>query len=368
MGNKSLVLVADDDQSINQLLVHALALKFNVQSSYSGTETLQFCAKQIPDVILLDVNLGDVDGREICKKLKKQHGDKAPLILFISGDSNQESVINCFEHGADDFIAKPFSPPQVLAKVEALVKYHDVIVDLQCQSKELSSLITTTMSQASSYGASLQMVKELNHAFTEAEIAQTVFQFLESQGLHAAIYFRQNNQSLFFDQSGKDCSPIVKEVFELIHNKKRIQKFGNRLMVSDHHSSILVLDPPQDDDESYGIFIDIITVIIEALEARFIAFLREKELQILNRELSNVISQISIDVKKVDKDKKQLLEDIIAQIGLSFHKLDLTIEQEEYFTKLMEKTLASHDQNNTALTGLQNKLQSLVNEMEALLK
>ena len=367
MADKKKILVADDDQGINLLLVNSLSQKFDVHSAFSGAGALSECAIHKFDLVLLDVNLGDINGKEVCKTLKNNEAEKPPLVIFISGDQDQENIISCFENGADDFIAKPFSPLQVLTKVEALLKYDVMIESLQSQSQELTSLVTTTMSQAFSYGSSLQMVKQLNHANSESEIAQTVFSFLASQGLHAAIYLVNDKNTSCFDQTSTVCSPIVKEVFELTHNKQRIKNLGNRLMVSDTHCSILVLDPPKSDEEAYGIFIDIITVVIEAVEARFIGFLREQELKSLNKELSLVISQINTDVEQVRQDKQQLMDDIIMQIGLSFHKLDFTIEQEEYFTKLMEQTLLSHDENNNVLMTLQGRLQTLVNEMKTLL-
>lgn len=367
MQQKKTILVADDDKGINQLLVNALAQKFNVESAFSGQETLSYCTTQQPDLILLDVNLGDIDGREVCRIIKADYGDQAPLIIFVSADNGQDNIISCFENGADDFIAKPISPVQVVGKVEALLKYDTLIDSLQSKSAELTDLVTTTMSQASSYGQSLQMVKQLNHCNSEEEIADVVFGFLGSQGLHAAIYFTKESESLCFDQKSKVCSPIVREVFELAHNKQRIKKLGGRLLVSDTHCSVLVMNPPADESDQYSIFIDIIAVIIEALEARYIGYLREQELHVLNSELSSVISQLSVDIESVRKDRQKLMDDIIMQIGLSFHQLDLTIEQEEYFTKLMEETLLNHDQNNDVLMTLQDKLKSLVSEMKSLL-
>lgn len=367
MDNKKTILVADDDNGINQLLVNALATKFNVDSAISGEETLAYCSKNKPDLILLDVNLGDIDGREVCKSIKSQYADQAPLIIFISSDDGQANIISCFENGADDFIAKPFSPVQVVGKVDALLKYHIMIDSLQNRSAELTDLVTTTMSQASSYGQSLQMVKQLNHCNSEDEIAQVVFNYLSSQGLHASIYFVNGDKSHCLDQKSRVCSPIVKEVFELAHNKQRIKKLGGRLLVSDQHCSVLVMNPPDEETEQYSIFIDIIAVIIEALEARYIGYLREVELQSLNTELSSVISQLSVDIESVRKDRQKLMDDIIMQIGLSFHKLDLTIDQEQYFTKLMEETLMNHDENNDVLMSLQDRLKSIVGEMKGLL-
>jgi len=368
MVEKKTILVVDDDQAINLLLVNSLSIKFNAVSAFSGAEAITYCSQHKPNAILLDVNLGDIDGRDVCTTLKNEYGASTPPIIFISGDNAEENVISCFEKGADDFIAKPFSAEQVVRKVDSLLKYNVLINNLKSQSNELSELVTTTMSQASSYGAVLQMVKQLNHCDSEQEIADAIFKFLSSQGLMSAIYFENGDNSVCFDQKARICSPIVKEVFELAHNKKRLYPLGSRLMASDQHCSVLIMNPPGEGTEEYGVFIDVIAVIIEALEARYLGFLRERELENLHYELTEVIFELHESVEDVRSKKQKLIDDIVLRISLSFHQLDMSEEQEDFFSKMLEDTVMTHDDNNNVIMSLQKKLSALVSDITELVK
>ena len=368
MVDKKTILVVDDDEAINSLLVNTLSIKYKVDSVFCGMKAIAYCGNQRPDAILLDVNLGDIDGRLVCETLQHEFGDKTPPIVFISGDDTEQNVISCFERGGDDFIAKPFSPEQLIRKVDALLRYRVMINNLQLQSDELSELVTTTMSQASSYGAVLHMVKQLNYCDSEQEIAEEIFKFLASQGLMSAIYFVSGQSSNCFDQKSKICSPIVKEVFELAHNKRRLYKLGNRLITSDEHCSLLIMNPPQEASEEYGVFIDVIAVIIEALEARYLAYLRERELSMLHSELSDVIMDLHQSVEDVRAKKQKLIDDIVLRISLSFHQLDMSEEQEDYFNKMLEDTVMTHDDNNNVIMTLQKRLGTLVSAIHELVK
>lgn len=368
-GQNRKVLVVDDDPAISELLVTLLSTKFTGMAvDPDRTNIVDFCKTEQPCCILLDVNLGGQDGRSICQQLKQEFGDFAPPIVFISGDSSRENIISCFDIGADDFIAKPFSAEQVIRKVEALLRYDTLFRNLHNQSEELEELVSSTMSQASSYGAVLNMVKQINLANTELGIAQCVFDFLAGQGLTSAIYFKNLFGSACYDQKAKICSPIVKEVFELAHNRKRLNYLGSRLVVSDKHVSILIKNPPLEGSEQYGIFIDIIAVIIEALEARYLGLLREQRLSKLHTELSGVIHDLHHSVEDVRAKKQKLIDDIVLKISLSFHQLELTEEQEMFFNQMLEDTVMGHDDNNNVIMNLQNKLSSLVEEINELVE
>jgi len=369
VNEKKKVLIVDDDPTISELLIALLSAKFNgVAADPAQVNIIEFCKRENPSCILLDVNLGEHDGRDICLDLKQEFGDLTPPIIFISGDDSKENIISCFDKGADDFIAKPFSSEQVVRKVESLLRYDTLLRTLHNQSEELTELVSSTMSQASSYGAVLTMVKQINIANTEQGIAQCIFDYLASQGLTSSIYFRNLFGSSCYDQKAKICSPIIKEVFELAHNRQRLNKLGTRLVVSDKHVSILIKNPPEEDSEEYGIFIDVIAVIIEALEARYLGLLREQRLSKLHTELSGVIHDLHHSVEDVRAKKQKLIDDIVLRIGLSFHELDMTEEQELFFNKMLEDTVMGHDDNNNVIMNLQNKLSSLVEEINELVE
>ena len=115
----SKILIVDDDQDI--LTVASLLLKMNgfeVDTTCNGNKTIECIKNNEPDLVLLDVNLGNEDGRMICKKLKSNSTtNHIPIVLFSANHDIDKSYSDC---GADDFIAKPFDS---MAFIEALKKH-----------------------------------------------------------------------------------------------------------------------------------------------------------------------------------------------------------------------------------------------------
>src|SRR5437870_5702463 len=113
---KRKILVADDDPAILEALILMLEdAGYEVKTTTNGA-TIQEVYKELPDLILLDIWMSGVDGRDICKQLKHQKKTKHIPIIMISANRDTEDIAK--KAGADDFIAKPFEMKNLLAKVE----------------------------------------------------------------------------------------------------------------------------------------------------------------------------------------------------------------------------------------------------------
>ena len=117
------ILVVDDDESILDAISLVLEEEgYIVETTLKGEETYTKIASFKPDVIVLDVLMSGSDGRQICKRLKKDPIIKRiPVIMISAHPTAKYSVMEC---GADDFLAKPFDTNCLLEKVEKFVKYH----------------------------------------------------------------------------------------------------------------------------------------------------------------------------------------------------------------------------------------------------
>lgn len=111
------VLVVDDDRDILDMVELLLSTKqYTVQSVFNGDEVTQITKTFLPDVILLDVNLGGHDGRIICKQLKTDLISKhIPVILFSATPGLANTYPEC---EASDFLAKPFDADELFEKIE----------------------------------------------------------------------------------------------------------------------------------------------------------------------------------------------------------------------------------------------------------
>lgn len=115
-----LVLVVDDEPAQRALLTYNLeAAGFRVATASDGEEALLLVAEEAPDVILLDWMLPRVSGIEVCRQLKAQKGGGDAAIIMVSARSDESDRVRGLETGADDYITKPYSVNELLARVRA---------------------------------------------------------------------------------------------------------------------------------------------------------------------------------------------------------------------------------------------------------
>ena len=117
------ILVVDDQKDLLELLSMALEQEgYVVQTAASGTEALSMIAAEKPDLILLDIILGDISGIKITTKLKHEaETSHIPIILLTAKDSETDIIVG-LSVGADDYITKPFSTQVLLARMDAVLR------------------------------------------------------------------------------------------------------------------------------------------------------------------------------------------------------------------------------------------------------
>lgn len=120
---KGTVLVIDDERDLIELVRYNLEKEgFDVVGTADGKSGLDVAMRQRPDLILLDLMLPDMDGLEVCQRLHKEARTAAiPIIMLTAKAAEADRVIG-LEVGADDYITKPFSPRELLARVKAVLR------------------------------------------------------------------------------------------------------------------------------------------------------------------------------------------------------------------------------------------------------
>lgn len=114
------ILVADDDPHIRELLIFALRKAgLHTQEVADGEAVLAAVAAHAPDLIILDINMPKLDGLEVCRRLRARH---AVPILFLSSRDDEIDRILGIELGGDDYVVKPFSPREVVARAMAILR------------------------------------------------------------------------------------------------------------------------------------------------------------------------------------------------------------------------------------------------------
>ena len=118
------VLVVDDEKNIVELARLYLTKEgYKVISAADGAEALEKVKAQRPDLVILDIMLPEVDGWEVCRRLRKA-GDDVPIIMLTSRGDDVDRIVG-LELGADDYVVKPFNPRELVARVKAVLRRYE---------------------------------------------------------------------------------------------------------------------------------------------------------------------------------------------------------------------------------------------------
>lgn len=114
------ILVVDDDTKIVELVkLYLVREGYTVLIAYNGVEALKIARESHPDLIILDIMLPGIDGLEVCKTLRAE--SSVPIILLTAKTTEQDRIVG-LDLGADDYVIKPFSPKELVARVRAVFR------------------------------------------------------------------------------------------------------------------------------------------------------------------------------------------------------------------------------------------------------
>ncbi len=147
MDDRARILIIDDERFYIDVLVGLLRTKYQTFVAKSGKEGLELAMNhQTPDLILLDVLMPDMDGYEVCRRLKEDERTRNIPIIFLTVKSEVDDEIRGLELGAVDYIIKPISPPIVLARVAT----HLALAKARCSLQEQNELLEQRVAERTS--------------------------------------------------------------------------------------------------------------------------------------------------------------------------------------------------------------------------
>lgn len=174
------ILVVDDEQKIVNVVKSYLEHSgYEVYTALNGNQAMAVFEKTEPALIILDLMLPDISGEEICKNIRKKSG--VPIIM-LTARADEEDILKGLEIGADDYILKPFSPRQLVARVAAVlrraheipapvvnvIELEDIVVDdMKHEVKKKEEIINLTPNE---YKIFFTMLKYPNKTFTREEL------------------------------------------------------------------------------------------------------------------------------------------------------------------------------------------------------
>ncbi len=120
---KEKILIVEDEKDIVKMLDYNLKKEgFRTLSAHDGEAALDLANREYPDLVILDLMLPGIDGLEVCKALKKESKTAPIPIIMLTAKSQESDKVIGLELGADDYVIKPFSPRELIARIKAVLR------------------------------------------------------------------------------------------------------------------------------------------------------------------------------------------------------------------------------------------------------
>jgi signal transduction histidine kinase len=268
-GRKPVALVADDEPDMQHFLKTELERDYDLIVATDGVQALEKTELFLPDVVLLDMMMPEMDGLDVCKALRAREATAGIPVILLTARADEETKYDALQMGANDFLAKPFSATELHARIKNLVDSHDYQRKLSKQNQALTSAI--------------EQIKE-----TETQLVQS--EKLASLGRMSAGIIHEINNPLNFATTGifalrnktRNFAPEQRAEFEEILNDvdeglKRVRNIVSDLRVFTHPES----GPPET--------VDITEVVTASL--RFLASEWKGKVNIENKIVPGQVAQ-----------------------------------------------------------------------------
>ena len=123
-GDVPVIMVVEDEPAPLQVMQASLTARhYQVVSATSGAAAVELVEVAEPDVMIVDLGLPDIDGIDLCRLLR--HKTNSPIIV-VTADGSEERMVQALDEGADDYVIKPFSMPELLARIAVAIRHHNM--------------------------------------------------------------------------------------------------------------------------------------------------------------------------------------------------------------------------------------------------
>jgi two-component system KDP operon response regulator KdpE len=232
------VLVVEDDRAVARVVAAALRARgYRAITAATGELGLSRVAEELPAVIVLDLRLPDIDGIEVCRRIRSW--SDVPIIVLTAEGSDQRKVL-ALDEGADDYVTKPFSMPELLARVRVAMRHRQALGRVDAKVLEVGDLrIDVPRREVTVAGRGIDLTP------TEFDFLTLLARYPGRVLTHKAIL-----DAIWGPEFTKEIQYV--RVFANTIRKKLADDPGHPRLVTESGVGYRLIDPAADEDDSMG--------------------------------------------------------------------------------------------------------------------
>ncbi|MFT6123301.1 MAG: CheY-like chemotaxis protein [Oleiphilaceae bacterium] len=358
-------MIVDDMESNRILLKIILENDFTIVECDSGPKCIEMVENNAPDMILLDVNMPEMTGYEVCTTLRKNAETATLPIIFVSAMDNVEERLAGFEAGGNEYITKPIDPKLLVEKINSNFAHLGEVKEAKDSADYAMKVAMEAMTSSSELGQIIEFVKSSQNVTTLEGIGEKFCEIAQGFGLNASalIYGLPHH---YINCSADSMEARVLTKFQ--NSKESIVSIGVRTMVRSNSMALLINDMPVDDDTRYGRFKDHLMVLSSICDGRLLTIkanlsVTDERVGVLGRIIKMTEKQLKKVTHKIaehDSTTRAVMLDMITELEAKLFTLGLDEDQEEQLMSLAYNASEKLDKLKGGVDELEDELGSVL--------
>ena len=277
------LLIVEDSKTQRAFYGSVFEGHYTLRFATNGKEALDCVATEVPDVILLDVEMPELDGYAVCRQLRAQEHEMP--ILFVSAHVELSDRLQGYDVGGNDFLCKPIDPRELVLKVELVLRQREEQMRLQETGRTAFSAAMTAMSAMSEMGVLIDFIRNVSKLGNYVDIAGAICTTLEAYGLHGCLQI-YGTEGEHLQSTDGQATPLEASIIANARTLTHIYSSGSNTSFNYPHCCLVIRDMPLEDEDRCGRLRDHLAILAE------VAATRAQALDELHREIKQLEARL----------------------------------------------------------------------------
>ncbi len=367
----SRILLIDDDAIVHKIAQRQIGKEYELFHAYSAKEGLEQLTSTKPDLVLLDIEMPETNGYQLCKQIRADEQYDNVAIVFLSGKSAEKDIMLGYELGADDYIVKPFHIDELLKKIKVLEQNQSKNAALRRKTAQSKDNPPSNSESDNELAQVMAFIEQSYPVDCLETLTNQFFTLTNSWALKCSAMFSHTGTETFFANNNV-IKPLEQQILMQTKNSNRILQFGNRMVVIYPNISVLVKNMPPSASPKYEFYKTCLPTLIGTINAKVAVLLEHQAISQQTQQLTdafieikdqlvNLVSQLNFKNGSILKSIKSTSK----QIDQHLESLDLPAQTQNQLRTITHSLLDNITNDTTNASSLNKDLAMVIMNMQA---
>ncbi len=367
-----LVLVIDPDPIHQEILDGMLGGNMTVILASTAKEGLEIFDFKHPDLVILEIDIPDMNGYELCRKLREHSEETACAIIFLAQAMSLEDKMEGYRYGCDDFITKPFQPEEVVVKAKRTLEIKKVQKKILKDSSEAMHTALIAMKQSSDIGFILRFMEGNATCLDYSTLGMALIDLLKHMSLHASLVFKVKPKNIFV---GNPYDSLDIKQFSMCLENERFVADGEKLVVNQTIASLLISNMPKENSKAYSELKDVLSMLMSSVETRAVSINlnvqhKKKQNKILENTLGRCqkhLAEVTATLANHGDSMGIISSDLVHDIKDICLASSLSGPYENSIVDTFEDSLSRMNKSYSSILSLEGNFKSIIKDLNELI-